>query len=287
MKKKSIRTAFALFLCVILLCTGCTAALQNLEDRESRVYAEAMLDALMANDFPKAYSLVSALSNEEAFRQTFAQMRGMLQGGDSYQLQLLSIYRSTTLSDGQKTGSVSSVYEVRTGSSRIILSLQTDSQIGLSGFYLTPYENTDYYFTGTLAKMKGAAGIQWVFLLLNILPLGFTVFALADCCRLPIKRKALWILVLLLGFFTCGMTLSATGFRLNVQFGWITAYSALIRYGSGTVVLRVLLPAGATVYFAMRRSLLSKNEPAGGPAQAVPETAGSEAAPPDPSLSDD
>ena len=54
--------------------------------------------------------------------------------------------------------------------------------------------------------------------------------------------------------------------------GWITAYSALIRYGSGTVMLRLMLPVGTIIYFAMRRSLLKESTPAIVTFEKEPET---------------
>ena len=147
-----------------------------------------------------------------------------------------------------------------------------DDQVGLNSFYLTPYEKTDYYFTGTLNNLKDATGAQWGFLLLNVIAIGFTVFALVDCSRQKIKKKALWILLLLLGFISLGATISSTSFRLNFNVGWITAYSALIRYGSGTVMLRLMLPVGTIIYFAMRRSLLKESTPAIVTSEKEPET---------------
>ena len=62
------------------------------------------------------------------------------------------------------------------------------------------------------------------------------------------------ILVLLFGFFTVGVTISDSMFRTNFNLSWITAYSALIRYGSGTMVARLMLPVGAIAYFLSNRT---------------------------------
>ena len=220
-----------------------------------------MLDSLIANDFQAAYSLVKNICTEDDFRPTFTQMEEFLKDANTYKLKLLSIHTNNTISSGQKIRSISSVYEMTTEDNRIIVSVGMDGQIGINSFYLTPYENTDYYYTGTLNNMKGATATQWIFLLLNVLTIGLTVFALVDCCRQKIQKKALWILLLILGFFSVGITIYSTGFRLNYNLGWLTAYSAFIRYGSGTVTFRLMLPAGAIVYFIMRRSLLKDNTP--------------------------
>ena len=272
MRKNLVKSVCVIILTVLILCSGCTAALQELENAEVRQSTEGMLDALIANDFQTAYSLVNKICAEEDFKPAFTQMQELLGNVDTYELKLLSIYTNGTLTNGQKVSSVSSVYEMTTQSGRIIVSIRMDDQVGLNSFYLTPYEKTDYYFTGTLNNLKDATGAQWGFLLLNVIAIGFTVFALVDCSRQKIKKKALWILLLLLGFISLGATISSTSFRLNFNVGWITAYSALIRYGSGTVMLRLMLPVGTIIYFAMRRSLLKESTPAIVTSEKEPET---------------
>ena len=272
MRKNLVKSVCVIILTVLILCSGCTAVLQELENAEVRQSTEGMLDALIANDFQTAYSLVNKICAEEDFKPAFTQMQELLGNVDTYELKLLSIYTNGTLTNGQKVSSVSSVYEMTTQSGRIIVSIRMDDQVGLNSFYLTPYEKTDYYFTGTLNNLKDATGAQWGFLLLNVIAIGFTVFALVDCSRQKIKKKALWILLLLLGFISLGATISSTSFRLNFNVGWITAYSALIRYGSGTVMLRLMLPVGTIIYFAMRRSLLKESTPAIVTSEKEPET---------------
>ena len=265
MKRNTLIAVSAIILAVLLLCSGCAAALQVLEDAETRQNTEAMLDALITNDFQAAYSLVSENCPEEDFKSVFTQMQKLLANTDSYELKLLSIHANSEISNGQKSRSISSVYEMTTRSSRIIVSIKMDSQIGLCSFHLTPYENTDYHSIGTLENMENATGVQWALLLLNVITIALTAFAIVDCCRQRIKKKALWLLLLILGFFSIGATISPTNFRFNFNLGWITAYSALIRYGSGTVMLRLMLPVGTIIYFVMRRSLLTKNTPSNTP----------------------
>lgn len=261
MKKSNTLSVCAVVLVMIVLCGGCASVMQNFENAEIRQYTELMLDAVIADDFQAAYSLVSEICSEADFAPVFTQIQEFLGSADAYELNLLSIYTNSTISNGQKSSVTSAVYEMTTKSDRVIVSVIMDNQIGLSSFYLTPYENTDYYSTGTLQNMKGATAAQWIVLLLNAIILGFTVFAIADCCRHKIRKKALWILLLILGFVSVGATISSTGFRLSFNVGWIMAYSALIHYGSGTLMLRLMLPVGAVSYFISRHSLLNESTP--------------------------
>ena len=271
-RKKLVMSVCIIILTVLILCSGCAAVLQELENAEVRQSTEKMLDALIANDLQAAYSLVNKICTEEDFKLAFTQMQQLLGNADAYELKLLSIYVNSSVTNGQKISSVSSVYEMTTKSRRVIVSIRMDDQIGLNSFYITPYEKSDYCFTGTLNSIKDATGAQWGFLLLNVIAIGLTVFALVDCSRQKIKKKALWILLLVLGFVSLGATISPTSFKLNFKVGWITAYSALIRYGSGTVMLRLMLPVGTIIYFVKRRSLLKESAPAIVASEKEPET---------------
>ena len=258
MKKNKILTVWAMLLVVLLLCTGCRPDLGKFDNEQIRTYAESMLDALIEDDVQAGYGLVSKVCTEAEFTPIFDQMQAMIGSVDTYSLELLSIQKSTNITNGQRTSVTSVSYQMVTGADKIIVSLQVDDDAGLISFYLTPYDKTDYFVTGTLGNMDSAGAWQWILLLSNLLVAGVTVFAIVDCCRQKIKKKAGWILLIILGFMAVGVTVSATGFRLNFNFGWILSYSALVRYGSGTFVLRLLMPVGAIGYFAARRSLLSQ-----------------------------
>ncbi len=272
MRKNLAKSVWAIILTVFMLSSGCSAVLQELENTEIRQSTETMLDALIADDFQTAYSLVNKICTEEDFKPAFTQMQELVGNADTYELKLLSIYTNYTISNGEKRNIVTSVYEMTSPGGRVIVNIRMLAQNGLVNFYLTPYEKTEYYYTGTLDNMKDATGAQWGFLLSNVIAISFTVYALIDCCRQKIKKKALWILLLILGFISLGVTISSTNFRLNFNLGWITAYSALIRYGSGIITLRLMLPVGTIIYFAMRRSLLKESAPAITLSEKEPET---------------
>ena len=270
MKKKNRIAFIALVLVLLVLCSGCDDLLRKMENSQLRSSTEAMLDALIAEDFSKAYDLVSNICSQEEFEPVFVQLRQMLEGAETYELQLLQVYTGTSINDGQRINTASAVYKITTPKGVVIAGIRRDDRMGLTAFQLTPYEKTDYYFTGTLGHMGDADGIQWLLLLLNVISVGFGVFALVDCARKKIKNKVLWVILLILGFVTVGVTLTGSGFRMNFNLGWLTAYSALIRYGSGAVVLRLMLPVGAVAYFCIRRPLLKAAKPAAVSPEQVP-----------------
>ncbi len=275
MKKRISMLFTILLLAVAILCCGCADVLEKLEDERSRQEAQTMVDAILSDDFTTAYSLVSGVCSEGEFRDVFAQLKGFLGEVDSYELKLLSVYTNSALSNGKTRKNVSSEYEMTAGERRIILDVVIDDEVGMNVFRLTPYEKTDYFYTGTPSTMKGANTAQWVILLLSLLSYGITLYAIVDCAKRQIPRKVLWILILIFGLISLGFTAGAGSFRLNFNLAGLLSYSALIYYGSGTTVFRLILPVGAIVYFAMRNSLVEKAQMQNGydiPVQPVDET---------------
>lgn len=269
MKKKLFSLCTAL-LVLILLCTGCSKVVNRFEDEELRQYTDTILDAIIADNLQSAYEPFKDICSEDNFAVVFYQMRDLIGYTDTYALQPLSINTNVRFEDGEKISSKDAIYKLTVGEKLLIVSVGLDSQRGLRGFTLTPYEITDYYSVGTLSNMKGANWSQILLLLSNLIPLGLVVFAFVDCIRKKPKNKVLWLLLLILGFVTLGITTSANGFQMNFNIAGLSGYSALIKYGSGTTTTRLMVPVGTFIYFIFRLSQV-KN---------IPETAEVESAEP-------
>ena len=70
--RKTLISLCAVILVLCTLCSGCAAAMEKFENEEIRQTTETMLDALIANDFQAAYSLVKELCTEADFQPAFA-----------------------------------------------------------------------------------------------------------------------------------------------------------------------------------------------------------------------
>ena len=261
MKKRKMMALAAVLLVAVLCFAGCSEMYQRAENAEIHQQTRAMLDAVIANDLDAAYAVVSDVFALEDFQPNFEMLTELLSGTESYELDMLSYYTYSSLVNGKTTEAVQSVYEMTTETGRFIVAVEIDSHLGMTTFRMAPYEQTDYYVTGSLGNMKDANGVQWALVLSNILPIGVTAYALWDCCRHSMKRKKTWIAVLILGFMTLGVSTAAGGVRLHFNFGWLLNYTALIRYGGGTNMLRALVPVGAVAYFIARRKILKKDAP--------------------------
>ncbi len=255
-----------LMLLLLLSFCGCSSITENMvakfEDPEIRQQTEQMIDCMLADEADNAYVLFQNYCTKEEFDTAFPQLRDTLGQTDSYELKLLSIYTNTYATNSQPVSYTTATYELLTNTDKFIIVSQTEStNTGLRIFQLAPYKQTDYYFTGTLTTMKDANALQWIVLLSNIICIGLGVFAIVDCCRHHINKKVLWILITALGFLTIAVTVSSTRFHINFNLGWITAYSAFVRYGSGAIVARIMLPVGPILYLIRRRALLRSTAP--------------------------
>lgn len=250
--------AFIMVLVIVLIFSSCSLP-QSFENDDLRTYTDQMLNSIITNDKDAAYSLVSDICTESQFNSTFEDMRNLIDGVETYELKLVSIYHNTSYSNGESISTIDSAYVMQTEKEKYVITVQSHSQYQkLSSFYITPYEKTNLYYTGVIKNMRGASIAQWLMLLSNLIIVALVIVAFIDCCRHKVKLKALWIILIILGVLAFGLTLSSTGVKFNFNFIWIAAYNAIVRYGNGTVVARIIVPVGAIVYLILRRWLIKK-----------------------------
>ncbi len=263
MKKTKFFVIAVICLCLLLCCTGCAALLEKLEDAELRGYTEEMLAEILEGNAESAYELVDDVCTYEDFRQAFALLSQKLSGVESYELQLLSINTNTNFSGGESATMVSASYLLSSETGKYVVDVVRHSDFEeLAGFHVTDYKSTALYYTGTLDSMSEAGVLQWLVLILpNLAALAVIILALVDCCRKKVKKKALVILLIVVVAATLSLQIGG-GLSLNFSFGWLMSYSALVRYGSGEMQLRLLLPLGAIIYYCIRSRILIKEVPA-------------------------
>lgn len=261
-------------ICMILAClllmslAGCSALLS---DSEIRAAGTDMLDALLSDDYEGSYAMVSQACTEEEYAQVYSQFRAVLSGIETYELQLLQLNKNTT--NGRTV--TQAIYRIQLEKEPLLLSVALDSEVsGLVTFYLSVDDETVVSYNGDLSNMRDANFLQWAMLAVAALTLAFVIWMAVDCCRRKMKRKALWLVLILLGSVMITTTLSGSSFSIRYNLGLLLNHSALLRYTDGSFVSRLLIPAGAIVYFARRKKLSA-------PGEAAPE-AEAEAALPQP-----
>lgn len=243
-----------LVMALLLFFAGCSVK----DDPEIRADVESFLGALRSGDADAAYALVYSGIGQEEFDTAFAQMHGMVSDLDNYELTPIQYNYSKKNSIEQ----IQLAYRLTSADSAfLVTATSVQGYDGLVGFYITPEEQTTLHYTGTLSQMQGANAAQWIVLAIGALTWVYTIWLIVDCCRRKIRRKPLWILILLCCvLFTVSMGNGSMGIRFNI--GLYLKLSSLIRYGNGAWELGLMFPVGAIVYHALRRKLTIQHEDA-------------------------
>lgn len=245
-----------MLLCIMTLLVSCT---DKQEDANVKEYSTVFIDALMANEPEKAYSVVKNAISREDFTPVFETMRGYVSEKTEYELTQIGWSNS-------KSGSITTVtstFEMKTPdrSYKVIASVKSNQE-GLSGFQMLLINPEK---TGTITSMKGASATQWIILVIAILEIAFVLWMFVDCIRHKLERKAFWLIFILLGMLAISFTWSAGTVNTGMGMGFILNMSMLAVYETGSVVLRIMIPIGAIIYAVMRKNLITpkqnENEP--------------------------
>lgn len=236
-----------LLLCMVLLLCAC----MTLEDnQELKGKTQTLMDAILEDNLLAARTMLSSDISDVEFEAFYKQARQFFNGISSYELKQLNWHKNVTNGVTTQQAQYLMITEKGTYILQIILSSETE---GIAGFHFNVYEET--LSTGTLLTMKGANGAQWAFLLIAFAEFGLMIWAVVDCARSKIKKKVLWIVLIL--FASVIWTLSAVqgNVRFNFNVGIFLSHTALIRYSTGGFMLRLYLPIGMVVYWFLRKKL--------------------------------
>ena len=249
MTKKTVRRVVCSALCLLLLLvasltfSGCEAIQK--ENEEHKQLCTRFMDALIADDYDTAYELIKATVSEDDFETLFEQMTDYINGVKNYELKQIGWNYST------KNGVTmhQSTFEMTADNGKVytIQVITTETIEGIAGIHLL--DNTELE--------ERADAFQPINIILKIVSLAFlvlTVLLIIDCCRSKIRRKALWIIIMLLGVaFSISL---GSGIHLNWNIGLILQMMGVsANAASRSIIIRLYLPVGAIVYFCMRNRL--------------------------------
>lgn len=257
MKKKLL----AVLLILTSLClTGCSVMQENIlklvADQTAKagtdVLAAQFVDGLLAND---AEAALSAMCSEVTMAQmlsAFPQMRAMLPDTDEYTL--VPTYFSTNTNSGITTIDVE--FTLTMGDQ--VFCLTTRQMTGyerLTNIHIQPAE-ADAMPSTADAKPIDLDAADIAVMLLSLACAVFITWALVDCIRHKMKRKWLWILLILLADVSLTLLLSGGNLGLQLHFGLFVPMYSFARTAQGGFTLQVGWPIGALVYMLRRRKLI-------------------------------
>lgn len=255
-----------LLIALLLVMTGCgaqdeweaakkTAGLLGnaVEDPQLRADTERLLDAMIRDDYAAAWDAVCKEVDASAFRGMYVEIQPVLAGIDQYELVASSINKTVT--NGVSTVTVR--YMMTAGELRLVVEVaRTEGYEGLTAFYFGEYKPVTT--TGTLGNMQGADALQWIFLIVGLLEWVFVVVVFVDCCRHKMRKKWLWLLIVVLGHLICSVLATPEQFHVTTNIGLHLTCTCLIYYSTGGCTVQILVPLGAIIYLCLRKTLFAK-----------------------------
>ena len=252
--KKTTKTLI-LLLCVLLalplVFAGCSA---DGDEPDAKEFATDFVEAVIADDFDLAYSMCSHMCTRNELWGLWLQVRTVLWNTSSY-----TIYRISQDTQVNSDGTMrSSIFEIKTEEGKtcylqVVTTPDSDKVQGIS------FQDSTAFFEETSYVLYVNIGL----ILYCLLCLALIIWMIVDCAKRPLRAKAAWILLILVG----GMVSLSFNIESFVDFhiagGLFLPISLIVREGLSqalTITLRV--PIGAIVYLCIRKRVTKTPAPA-------------------------
>lgn len=252
MKKRLL--SLLLVLCCLLL-SGCSQLMDNtlalVADKAAESGADTLarqfVDGILADDAEMSLAAMADGVTMESLQQVFPQMREMLPAADDYTL--TPTYWNSSTNNGVTQTSVQFRMEIG-GQLFQLQTVQVSSMEGLYNIHIAPVTEE------AAAESAGQSSPVWELLsiLLTIASCAVTLWALIHCVRHKMKRKWLWLLLVILGSVMLTFTLSSGHLNLRFNIGLYLVASQITATSSG-FVLKLVVPVGPIIYLCRRKAL--------------------------------
>lgn len=253
MKKERIA---CLLLSILVCCflSGCGNLLKNEQmDRE----VEHLIKALNEDDADEIFlSLYPDVVTREEFDEAYKSIRKIWKKSDSYTMKLNSINTQKNYSNSGDSLIYKAQYYIYMQDNAYTFDLTYLSDgngDGLYGFYINIGAGP-MLISGSFTTARENSVLQWGILLLGVLFYLLIIVTVVDILRKRPRLFGLW-LVAALTFFSFQFKIMQDNFYAGVSVNWfvISAYKI---YNNDSWTLFLALPAGAIVYWCLRKKLL-------------------------------
>lgn len=239
-KAFALLTTVLIIISLVSLLSGCGSTEKN---SEAKLLTEKFIDAIIDNDPDAAYSLMTAGVSRSDFDTFFVQLRNMFDGINTYELKQTGW--NASINNGVSSYKATFEMKADNGAKIQVETSLIEGYENIAHIYFTPIKVSSSDLPMLLPFKLGA-------LLLSAAVLGFTVWMIVDCAKRNVYKKALWIILILVGI---SVSLSiGNGFHINWLVGLAIGGSS-VKASAGVVTFKLMVPIGAIVYFAMRKKL--------------------------------
>ncbi len=239
-------------LVLVLVLSGCNSVSEVIDDSDIRTDAQALLEAFVADDYAACRALLDENVTDADLESIFPAIHHALEELGAYEMTAVNWDRKIT--NEQNVTAIR--YLIEGGSGKYYLTVsKLAGREGLSGFQITDAEADAEPTTPT-------GPIHWVFTAIGAAVLIFVIWMFVDCARRKMKRKWLWLPLILLGTVLLTLTMRGGNMAFNFKIGLYFGMTSLTTFARGGFKVMLYVPLGAIVYFYKRRDLTIRPEQA-------------------------
>ncbi len=253
-KSNAVMLFFAILLCCFL--SGCADLLKN-ERMDQEV--EQIIAALNEDDADQIYeSMYPDVVTREEFDKSYEPIRQIWKKCDEHTTKMTSIHINNNQNNSEMIRTYQVQYYVYTPEDSYTINLtyrSDDKGEGVYGFNLTP-GTVPVLLSGGFTTFKANSAVQWVLLIVCILSYLFVIVTAVDILKKRPRWYGAW-LAAAFAFVCLQMKIVPKNFHVSGGVSFF-AMSALKVYSTGARNFVVAFPAGALVYWCMRKKLLVK-----------------------------
>ena len=243
-----------LAVCLISTLSGCGDTEKN---NEAKLLTEKFIDAVIADDADSAYAAMTSELNRAEFDAFFVQIAEIFDGIKTYELTQTGW--NASFNNGVSSYKATFDMKADNGAKFQVETTVVDGYENIYNIYFTPVKTSESSLPILLPFKLGA-------LVLSVAAIGFAIWMIVDCAKRKIGKKALWIILILVG---ASVTLSiGGGLHINWQLGLAIATSS-VSTSSGVTSFRLAVPLGALIYFCLRKRFTKTAEVQQGPAEII------------------
>ena len=237
MKRNLIRLSAILIVTVLTLLCLCSCTV-NEDSEEAREICENYFDAVIDNDFAVAYDIFEDIAEREQVEEMWKYTKEVLGDSESYTLKQEGWHSETD--NGVTLRQVS--YKLVSDDDKTMYVTIVLDEKGVYGFNVL--DSTEFIKDTAYVRIIGV-----IMTVISFALFGVTIWMIVDVCRRNVKKKALWILLIVVGVWieaAIGIEAGYFDFDCGLFFGIknATAYTVNQLHAIG---VRVSVPIGTII----------------------------------------
>ena len=245
--RSKLRILASLAAVIIVICTISVFASCGDTEKNDQVKSltEQFVNAVVADDADAAFSLMTPGVDKTEFDTFFVNVRGYFEGAKDYELTQTGW--NTRISNGVSSYMVTFTVNTDNGAEIEVETTVVEGYENIYNIHFTPIKRADSALPTLFPFQMGA-------LVLSLAATAFCIWMIVDCAKRKIKKKALWIILILVGV-SVGLSVGQ-----GIHFNWLVGLAiggSSVTSGGGLVSFKVMIPVGAIIYFILRKKMTS------------------------------